>query len=211
MSGGGQAAAPGPGAGRPAPAPAPATATAPARAQTPVSAPAEAEPGRAPGSTQPTAPAPAALTIPPQPPGTVEPLAAALAVTPAPAPAAEAPARGATTEQLLQAAREAIGRRHYEVAGKLLQKALSDAPGNPLVHTALANLHFERGRFDAALRSARRAAELNPAGVAELMLLGQIAYKIGDRQLACRSFAEVLRLQPGHERAQRYRSKVGCP
>lgn len=152
------------------------------------------------------------VPVPPEP-ATVVPVQPEVEVAVERGAPAEAGGRTAasTLDGLLREARAALGRRQYEIAGKLLQRALNAAPGDPRVHAALANLHFERGRFDAALSSARRAVALHPAGVSERMLLGQIAYKSGDRDLACRSFGEVLRLAPGHERAQRYRSKVGCP
>jgi len=111
---------------------------------------------------------------------------------------------------LLGQARQALARRDEVAAASILQRALSLAPNDPRVHLGFANFHFERGSLEAAQRSAQRAVALRPGGIAELLLLGQIHYKQGDRDLACTTFLEVLRLQPNQQKAQHYVSLARC-
>lgn len=126
----------------------------------------------------------------------------------APAPGAEP---GDDPAALLAAAREAMLRRDYATAGRLLGDAARVAPQDPEVHRSWANFYFERGRFAAAQRSAQRAVELRPDGIRDLLLLGQVAYRQKDLALACQCFRRVVALRPSHRGAQSYVARLGCP
>ena len=111
----------------------------------------------------------------------------------------------------LREAREAMHHRDHLTAGKMLWKASALLPRSAQVQRAWANFHFERGRYEAAQSAAQRAVQLNPNGVGELLMLGQVAYERGDHELACRSFGRVLKLRPEQKQARRLIKKMGCP
>jgi len=133
---------------------------------------------------------------------------------PVPAPAEPQRAVARTTRSAsdyVRMARQAMWHHDHVKAGQLLTEAKRLAPRSADVHGAWADFYFERERFDAAQKAAQRAVQLRPGGARELLRLAQVAFKRGDRNLACSSVREVLRRQPGDARAVRYLRKMRCP
>ena len=156
--------------------------------------------------TGPPAPSPAPSPVPVSEPRLPTPPAA----DPAPSAPVAAPSPRSATE-FLRAARRAMWHQDHVKAGQLLTEAQRLAPRSADVHAAWADFYFERERFDAAQKAAQRAVELRPGGVKELLRLAQVAFKRGDRNLACSSVREVLRRRPREARAERYLRKMRCP
>jgi tetratricopeptide (TPR) repeat protein len=64
---------------------------------------------------------------------------------------------------MLETAREQFRQGHYHVAESLLQQLMISDTQNPEIHHMLATIYYDQGKFNKAIRTFRRALEIDPA------------------------------------------------
>ena len=81
------------------------------------------------------------------------------------------------------------------------RRALALDPERPLVYSNLGMAHAMAGRFEAAAEAFRQGLERAPDSVDLHEALGQVYARQGRLEEAVAEWEEVLRLDPGHQRA----------
>jgi tetratricopeptide (TPR) repeat protein len=118
----------------------------------------------------------------------------------------------ATARQLVAQAKAALAQRRHAEAETLLHRALDADPRSASAVALLADVQFDRGRYDAAVRWAKKAVALAPRDAAHHMRLGDALLKVLRYPEARRAYTEAERL--GHPsartRLQRVDAKIGA-
>ena len=83
-----------------------------------------------------------------------------------------------------------------------LDRAVELAPCDPAVLAVLGNTWMAREEFAEAVACFRRVLEQAPSDIPTLLRLGVCHFKTGDIKSTLATYAEVLRLEPGHKIAQ---------
>jgi serine/threonine-protein kinase len=117
-----------------------------------------------------------------------------------PAPAAAKPDLRAEAKKKLQAARSALSSRHFAEAEILYQEALATNVEKGAASTGLAEVAFERGNLDEAVRWARRAID-GGGGVPARMVLGNTFFKLKRYDEAILEYQSVLKIDATHAEA----------
>ena len=89
----------------------------------------------------------------------------------------------------------------YDLAVEAYRRALALDPERPLVYSNLGMAHAMAGRFEAAAEAFRQGLERAPDSVDLHEALGQVYARQGRLEEAVAEWEEVLRLDPGHQRA----------
>lgn len=86
--------------------------------------------------------------------------------------------------------------QRFDEATVLLQRLVTNVPGNAIAHFNLGNLYRALAQFGAAITHYRRALEINPHFVDAIENLGTALYEIGDIVGARRCIDAVLAREP---------------
>jgi tetratricopeptide (TPR) repeat protein len=90
----------------------------------------------------------------------------------------------------------ASNKKNYPRAQWMLELAMKKAPGEALLHYELGRLHWQLGAEDAALKSLKTAAELNPGLADAHLIIGQVALMKEDFPEARRCLEKALAANP---------------
>jgi tetratricopeptide (TPR) repeat protein len=117
-----------------------------------------------------------------------------------------------TVAELNEAGWKMLDQRDGARASKLFSDALALRPDEPvLLYGASVAAHLQ-GRASDARRHVRRALEVNPRFTPASLLLGELAYRDGDLNLAIKTYASALALSPGNQdlstRLQQWRQEA---
>jgi len=118
--------------------------------------------------------------------------AAALLILACGASVAHAQASNAT----LESGFAALQRGDADAAARVFRGALADHPRDPVVLYGAGYAAYLQGRDQEALDLLKRATEIEPRLLQAAMLLGEIASRTGDLDLAIRTYEHVLVLAP---------------
>ena len=101
---------------------------------------------------------------------------------------------------LVAKAKTALAQRRHAEAETLLHRALDADPRSASAVALLADVQFDRGRYDAAVRWARKAVALAPRDAGNHMRLGDALFKVLRYPEARKAYADAERL--GHPSAR---------
>lgn len=107
----------------------------------------------------------------------------------------------ANADALCEMGLAALDTGAFEVAAKLLTRAVAVAPRSAAALAGLARVHTATGRAAEAVPLLRKAHSLAPRDAGIAMYLGVAQLDAGDSADALRSFRLVLKLDPHHELA----------
>jgi tetratricopeptide (TPR) repeat protein len=111
---------------------------------------------------------------------------------------AAAAAAQSTSSQLAATGWQALRNGDGDRAASAFGEALTLSPRDPALHLGAGAAAHLLGRESDAIKSLQRAVALDPSLVQALTLLGEIAYREGDLDLAIRSYERALVNAPGN-------------
>lgn len=105
---------------------------------------------------------------------------------------------------LLAQALEAFGRAEFDDARALLERLLSEEPGNAQAWGYLGLCHLETGRPQLGLEALQRATDADPNNADYLYWLGNAAGSLGELDRALDCYQRALALDPQHVKANEF-------
>lgn len=121
---------------------------------------------------------------------------AGAAVEPAPAPNVSRPIEDPATLELLRRAEEHFFQARYNIALRLFETVIEQAPENALAYRYAGDIHLKRGETDRALEYFEIARELSGEPAEEWFRIGQALYLKKEGARALDAFARARTLQP---------------
>jgi tetratricopeptide (TPR) repeat protein len=107
-------------------------------------------------------------------------------------------ARAQPSDSTLQAGFTALQRGDGDAAARVFRGALVDHPRDPTVLYGAGYAAYLQGRDEEARDLLKRAVDIEPRLLQAAMLLGEIASRIGDLDLAIKTYEHVLALAPAN-------------
>lgn len=97
---------------------------------------------------------------------------------------------------LLKEAEELIQAKSYFMAGKKIDLVINSSPRNHRAYYLLAQINANLGKYDEAVKSCKKAIEIDSFSVAPLHLLVQISEEKGDLEEAKQLLKKIIYLEP---------------
>lgn len=114
----------------------------------------------------------------------------------APAPNVSRPIEDPATLELLQRAEEHFFQARFNIALRLFETVIEQAPENALAYRYAGDIHLKRGETDRALEYFEIARELSGEPAEEWFRIGQAQYLKKDATRALEAFARARSLKP---------------
>jgi len=96
----------------------------------------------------------------------------------------------------IQKAYDLFGKRRFNEAGEILNKALPLDPDNPGIHYLLARLHFINVKFEEAIQELKEVLKVNNRNTDALMLLGLCYLNINKPDEAIEELERISQIMP---------------
>lgn len=101
----------------------------------------------------------------------------------------------------LQSGRDAMQKRHFDIAAQRFQAALSACPSDRALQLDLGNAYFMGQHFQQAKDVAEEVLRTDPENAAALEIKGNSEYLLGNSSAAIDTFIDLLDRHPGNEGA----------